>query len=87
MANYSVIIANSAKKEIKGLHSDVIKRVLGRINELRENPYPVDCKKLKPDLGLRVRVGDYRIVYTVDNTNKIIKITKLGHRKEVYRNL
>lgn len=87
MASYSVIIVNSAKKEIKKLHLEVIKIILDRINELSENPYPVDCKKLKPDIGFRIRVSDYRVVYIVDKANKIIKIIKVGHRKEIYRNL
>ena len=85
MVNYNLVIPKSTQKEIKQLQVDAIKRILERLDKLCEDPYPVDCKKLKTDLGFRIRVGDYRVIYTVDKTNRIINIAKIGHRKEVYR--
>lgn len=55
------------------------------MNTLKENPYPYGTKKLHGREGYRIRVGDYRILYVVDESNKCIEIFSVAHRKEVYR--
>jgi mRNA interferase RelE/StbE len=53
---------------------------------LAENPYPPGCKKLAGDEGFwRIRVGDYRVVYTVIQSKLVVLVVKIGHRREVYR--
>lgn len=85
MANYKVEITNSARKEIKKLSSAIIPRILEEIESLSKNPYPQDCKKLKPNIGYRVRVGDYRIIYDISQLTLIIKIIRVRHRKDAYK--
>lgn len=52
---------------------------------LKVNPRPVGCKKLTNEEGYRIRVGNYRILYTIDDTNSSVNIYKIAHRKDVYR--
>lgn len=85
MANYKVDITNSARKEIKNLDSQVIKRIVEQLKSLEENPFPSGYKKLIAKDGYRIRVGDYRIIYDVLEAEKIIRVYKAGHRKDIYR--
>jgi mRNA interferase RelE/StbE len=52
---------------------------------LKENPRPVGCKKLTNQEGYRIRIGNYRILYTIEDENKIVMIYRVGHRRDVYR--
>ena len=52
---------------------------------LQENPRPPGCKKLRDRQGWRVRFGHYRIIYKIDDTQKIVTIVEVGHRREIYR--
>jgi mRNA interferase RelE/StbE len=85
VTGYLVTFAASAKKELRDLPTDVIGRLLPRIRELAENPRAVGCKKLQGYKDRwRIRVGDYRVVYTIEDGKKIVDITRIAHRKEVY---
>jgi len=82
---YKVTVAASAKRELVGLSTDAIERVLPRIRELANDPRPPGCKKLRGSKSLwRIRVGDYRVVYTVDDSAKVVDITRIAHRREAY---
>jgi mRNA interferase RelE/StbE len=82
---YLVTFAASARKELTGLPPDVIARLLPRIRELAGNPRPAGCKKLHGYKNRwRIRTGDYRVVYAIDDTGKSVDITRIAHRKEVY---
>lgn len=85
MANYKVDITNSARKEIKNLDSQVIKRIVEKLKSMEENPFLPGYKKLIAKDGYRIRVGDYRIIYDVLETEKIVRVYKAGHRKDIYR--
>src|SRR5260370_19580475 len=64
MASYHVVLTSSAEKELKRLSSQLIARMIGRLESLASNPRPPGCKKLKGgDKEWRIRVGDYRVVY------------------------
>jgi mRNA interferase RelE/StbE len=52
---------------------------------LKENPRPVGCKKLTNEEGYRIRVGNYRILYTINDANKLVDVFKISHRKDSYR--
>jgi mRNA interferase RelE/StbE len=52
---------------------------------LAAEPYPRGCRKLSHGDGWRIRVGDYRIIYTVDEANKVVTVFALGHRRDIYR--
>ena len=56
-----------------------------KIEELKYNPFPANSKKLKENVGYRLRFGDYRILYTVDTKREIVEIYKIGHRKDIYK--
>ena len=85
MARYRIEIKRSAVKEIKKLSSPDLKKVLAKIESLAENPRPPDSAKLTGDEKYRVRCGDYRILYLVQDDVLIVMVVKVGHRKDVYR--
>ena len=84
MEKYKVEIKKSAVKEIEHLPRRDIKIVLDKITSLAENPRPHDCKKLSAQEKYRIRSGDYRILYSIDDTILIICVMKAGYRKDVY---
>lgn len=83
---YEIIIGSSAEKDLNKLPASVLKKVVPAIDSLAKEPRPNGCKKLKgSDENLwRIRVGDYRIIYMIGDTLKIIDIRRVRHRKEVY---
>jgi mRNA interferase RelE/StbE len=86
MSKYKVLFSKAATKELRQLPNQELQRVYAKSKELESNPRPVGCKKLvgeKEDLW-RVRVGDYRIIYTIDDRVFIIDIRRIGHRKGIY---
>lgn len=85
MANYNVLIKPSAAKELEVLPKKEIQRIVNRIKSLAENPRPEGCEKLSSSEKYRVRQGNYRIIYSIDDQKQSILIVKIGHRKEVYR--
>jgi mRNA interferase RelE/StbE len=63
----------------------MIARIAPRLENLAANPRPPGCKKLKGgDKEWRIRVGDYRVVYTIDDTRLMVEVTRIRHRSEVY---
>ena len=87
MASYSLFIKPSAGKELAavGSKSDRL-RIIGRVRSLAEDPRPHGAEKLAGyDDRYRIRQGNYRIVYAIDDTAGRVTIFKIGHRKDVYR--
>jgi len=84
---YSISIKPSALKELSKLPKATVRRAEKAIDALAEDPRPDGVKKLKgSDEDLyRIRVGDYRIIYSIEDEIKIVDIRKIGHRKEIYR--
>lgn len=85
MASYSVLIKRSAAKEIEALPKLDRARVMQRIASLADDPRPPGCEKLSTLERYRVRQGDYRIVYSVENEALIVWVVRVGHRGDVYR--
>jgi mRNA interferase RelE/StbE len=82
---YTVELKQSARKELERLPNAVITRIISKLESLEENPRPAGCKKLKGgDDEYRVRVGEYRIVYVIDDRKVIVTITRIRHRRDVY---
>jgi len=82
---YTIILKRKAEKELLRLHCDDVIKIREAINSLAENPRPHGCKKLSGSLNeYRVRVGDYRILYSINDTIITIFIFKIAHRKEAY---
>ncbi len=75
----------AARKEFLKLPSQTQSELIPLINSLEKEPRPFGSKKLKGAGGYRVRKADYRILYTVDDEKQIVRIFRVGHRREVYR--
>ena len=83
---YQLNLLENPKKFLKKLRDKkLLLDLCQKIEELKYNPFPQGSKKLKENLGYRLRIGDYRILYTVDLKNKVIDIYKIEHRKDIYR--
>ena len=84
--SYSLVIKRSAERELKKLPVGDLRRVVDRIRGLTQQPRPSGCEKLSGEAErYRIRLGDYRIVYGIDDSAHVVEIVKIGHRREVYR--
>lgn len=83
---YRLVVERRAEKDLTGWPSPSIKRIAQALRDLTTDPYPPGSLKLSGQgENLRIRVGDYRIIYRVSETPPEIRILKIGHRKDVYR--
>ena len=86
MARYSLEITRTAEKQLRKLPADARRRVARSMLALGEEPYPTGSRKLTGyDDVFRIRVGVYRIIYSVSGRKLVIVILKIGHRKDIYR--
>ena len=85
MAEYSITFARSARRELEALDSSIILRILSKIETLAVHPRPHGSRKLSGEKHLwRIRIGDYRVIYSVLDKERRIDITALRHRREAY---
>ena len=83
---YRIEIKKSAAKEIRAIaRKKDRRRVVERIAALAEDPRPPGCTKLSGREAYRVRQGEYRVVYTVEDDALVVEVVKVGHRRDVYR--
>lgn len=82
---YRVEFAPSAARQFQDLPREVQRRLAPKIDALALDPRPRGCKKLKGDTRYRVRSGDYRVIYEVEDFVLLIIVVRVGHRREVYR--
>jgi mRNA interferase RelE/StbE len=82
---FAVHIKASAERDMTSLPKTIFRTVSKKILDLESNPRPQRCKKLSGREEYRVRVGDYRVLYIVNDVTKVIDIVAVGHRKDVYR--
>ena len=85
MGSYRLTLRQSAVKELESLPRRDLARVMSRIKVLADNPRPPACEKLSGQERYRVRQGDYRILYEVNDSDQVVTVVKIGHRREVYR--
>ena len=85
MVKYKITIKKSAAKELEDIPKQKLRKIIKRIQSLAQNPRPHGSQKLSAQSRLRIRQGDYRIVYSVDDNDLIVDIVKIGHRREIYR--
>lgn len=85
MGGYKLLVKPSALKELEGIPRPDRLRVVARIKKLADDPRPQGCEKLSSEDKYRVRQGDYRVVYLVDDGTQEVTIFKVGHRREVCR--
>jgi mRNA interferase RelE/StbE len=82
---YKVIIGSRAERELRRLDRPIKNRIVTSSLALGENPRPHGCLKVKTREGLwRIRVGDWRIGYQIDDENRLVTIATIGHRSEFY---
>ena len=85
MGEYALEIKASARKELEELPNRVLANVFVKLEGLAAEPRPAGCRKLRGFKSLwRIRVGDWRVVYQVDDDGRIVTITRVAHRREVY---
>lgn len=85
MEKYRVFFRKSAAAELGRIPKKDLMRIIERIRSLEQNPRPHGCEKLSALERYRVRQGDYRIVYAVDDDEKTVDVVKIGHRREIYK--
>ena len=86
MESYELLIKPSAAKELEavGRKSDR-SRIVDKIYTLRDDPRPQGCEKLTGQNRYRLRQGQFRILYVVDDAERVVTVVKIGHRRDVYR--
>ena len=82
---FQVIIKKSVEKELDSLSAKLRERIIQRLLALEENPRPQGVKKLQGEESYRLRIGDYRALYSIDDKKKEVLVYAVGHRREVYR--
>lgn len=86
MAAYEIVFARSARKELEGIELRFAVQILKKIEGLSLNPRPTGSKKLKGEKDLwRLRVGNYRVIYSISDYDKLIDVSIIRHRKDVYK--
>lgn len=86
MSDYTITFARSARRELERLSPKEVSRIFSKIEALANTPRPEGCRKLVGESNLwRIRVGDYRVVNTIDDSGRIIDIVTIRHRSDVYR--
>lgn len=85
MASYRVLIKRSAAKELETVPRKDRVRIVAKIERLAGDPRPPSSEKLSGEEKYRLRQGDYRILYLIEDANLTITVVKIGHRREVYR--
>jgi mRNA interferase RelE/StbE len=86
VAEYAITFARSARKQLQVLDRALALRILGRIESLGVTPRPEGCVKLEGAAGLwRIRVGDYRVIYEIDDDRRRVDVSAVRHLRDAYR--
>jgi len=84
---YRIELRRKAQRALDRLPKDDFNTVLGAVKNLADAPRPKGVEKIKSAALWRIRKGDYRIVYNIDDNQKIVTVLRIGHRREIYRSL
>ena len=85
MEQYRIVIKKSVSKDIKYIPKKDIKRIFSSIQNLANNPRPPQAKKLSGQERYRIRQGNYRILYSIEDSILVITVVKIGNRRDVYK--
>jgi mRNA interferase RelE/StbE len=85
VASHSVLVKASVAKELDAVPRKDLQRIVKKIGSLAMNPRPNGCEKLSSLERYRLRQGDYRIIYAIDDSVRQVMVVKVGHRSDVYR--
>jgi mRNA interferase RelE/StbE len=83
--NYKILFSKRAFKELESINEPHYTALKSSIENLKNNPKPIGSIKLKGREGYRIRVGDYRVIYTITDEILLVEIIDIGHRREIYR--
>lgn len=85
MASYKIVIKKSVAKDFKTIPKKDVQRILSAIEQLADDPRPPQSKKLSGQERFRIRQGNYRILYTIEDNQLVVCVVKVGNRRDVYR--
>lgn len=85
MAKYKVVFKHSVAKDLRPIPNNDVKKILARISNLSIDPRPPGSKKLTGEEKYRIRQGNYRILYTIEDDIVIVTVVKVSHRRDVYQ--
>lgn len=85
MPSYTILLTKRAQKQLDKLTNNIAEPILEAISNLETDPRPNGCKKLKGRDAYRIRSGNYRIIYDIQDKELIVDVITLGHRKDVYK--
>ncbi|BBC24077.1 type II toxin-antitoxin system RelE family toxin [Pseudanabaena sp. ABRG5-3] len=85
--SYQVNLPKTVQKQLNTLPQELKQRILKALVQLQEEPRPVNSLQMKGGQGFRLRIGDYRVLYDIDDSSKIVNLRRIGHRREIYRDL
>jgi mRNA interferase RelE/StbE len=83
--SYDIFILRRAQKELSQLSAQAFERVCDVIRALAKDPRASGCLKLTGRDGWRLRVGEYRVIYEIDDKKKVVTVLHIGHRRDIYR--
>lgn len=82
---YKILLLPQVQKDLDNLPHKIFKQIKNKILQLSNNPRPFGCLKLTVEEGYRIRAGNYRLLFRIDNKDKKTLLYRIKHRKEVYR--
>jgi len=85
MARYNIVFKASVRKDLRKIPKQDVRRIMTRIESLADDPRPPQAEMLTGDDKYRIRQGNYRILYTIEDNTLVVCVVKVGHRREVYR--
>ncbi|MGD9506388.1 MAG: type II toxin-antitoxin system RelE/ParE family toxin [Syntrophobacteraceae bacterium] len=86
MGDYKLILSRSVEHDVRKIGKATLGRILQAIRDLSKDPFPKGCRKLKgAESSYRIRIGDYRVLYEVDSTERLVSVLHIRHRKDAYR--
>ena len=86
MKRYQVVLSKRAEKDLQKLPAAIVERIIPILISLEENPRPAGCKKLKGYSDLwRIRIGDYRAIYAIEDVILLVDVRAVGNRKDIYQ--
>jgi len=83
-SEHTILILPSAQKQLSKLPNAIATRIEDKLLELEQDPCPPGCKKLRGRDAWRIRIGDYRVIYEINDGRLIVTVITIGHRREVY---
>jgi mRNA interferase RelE/StbE len=85
MASYELVFKRSVAKDLRALSRQDLQRILSRFRSLADEPRPAGYEKLSGRELYRIRQGDYRVVYSIEDEQLVVQVIRIAHRRDVYR--